>query len=876
MGETSHDALGTDALGFLRSGVSVSLRGLPGSGRSTALRGIADTLEASGWTVVRVRGVAAFSDRPLEALAVADVLAAPGSHRRTPVSAAVAGLERALEATRAIVAVDDSDLLDPASIGALATAITARRVPLLSSASAARTAPELSLPALVHPGVRLVVPPLGFDASYEIVQSFCRGGTVATETVARIHSRAGGLPGLVIAVADLAVREGRLTARDGVWTAGSQLWSPRLARAVEPFLQGLGGDALDGLIKLSLVGAVDVAVAQRLVGWPALEELDERGVLTFVAGPDRTIASVYPPLLAEHLRNERMGARRLRILDEIDDALGQAAPGASADSLLPGLRQARSPISLASDRRAFAGLGARTAADVENREAADAALNRLVHDKLATETLARRAEWEQNRDARSALAYVVPLMVRGADVEELDRVFAEALPHADQRDAAALTAWRAMLWAFGALDPARARRLLDEQRAAAGPWAGVFDAGDAYLTLMLEQAPAHPLEPPGPDVEPVAADALRLTRAQQLIALARPRAALAELDAIEPQEHQLRETVGAYRALALLTAGDLTGAAELARRHYDDGVARLDPALMTAHGYVLALVHLFRGDDAALRDHIGPLLSLGYTPLRQLPFQLGTLVGAARFAARLGSAATARSLAEQAQALGVPIGPFPVMLAAQARAHAQLASGADAAAVADELWAEAERAHEKRYPLTAAAAAVRALELRPDPARAALVRAWATDAEPGGLSAVLSEYAEALAHPDSEQRLAAGIRLLDQGFAGFGLQLQVSAVRDLASSDPERAAVEARRIRDVAAQLGGEYPAYTAALSPADELSDREREVAELAAAGLSNAAIAQRLQLSVRTVENHLYRVFQKLDVENRQELADALGARR
>lgn len=65
----------------------------------------------------------------------------------------------------------------------------------------------------------------------------------------------------------------------------------------------------------------------------------------------------------------------------------------------------------------------------------------------------------------------------------------------------------------------------------------------------------------------------------------------------------------------------------------------------------------------------------------------------------------------------------------------------------------------------------------------------------------------------------------------------------------------------------------------ADELTAQERQVAELAAAGLSNKQIAARLYMSHRTVSGHLYRVFPKLGISSRAALRDALsrpGARR
>jgi DNA-binding CsgD family transcriptional regulator len=55
----------------------------------------------------------------------------------------------------------------------------------------------------------------------------------------------------------------------------------------------------------------------------------------------------------------------------------------------------------------------------------------------------------------------------------------------------------------------------------------------------------------------------------------------------------------------------------------------------------------------------------------------------------------------------------------------------------------------------------------------------------------------------------------------------------------------------------------------------REREVAELAAAGYTDREIADRLHLSARTVESHLYRAYRKLGVGSRAALGEILGAR-
>jgi two-component system response regulator DctR len=61
-------------------------------------------------------------------------------------------------------------------------------------------------------------------------------------------------------------------------------------------------------------------------------------------------------------------------------------------------------------------------------------------------------------------------------------------------------------------------------------------------------------------------------------------------------------------------------------------------------------------------------------------------------------------------------------------------------------------------------------------------------------------------------------------------------------------------------------------VSRLDELTDRERDVMRLVVAGLPNKLIADQLDISVRTVEVHRSRVFEKMDVKSAVELANLL----
>ncbi len=69
-------------------------------------------------------------------------------------------------------------------------------------------------------------------------------------------------------------------------------------------------------------------------------------------------------------------------------------------------------------------------------------------------------------------------------------------------------------------------------------------------------------------------------------------------------------------------------------------------------------------------------------------------------------------------------------------------------------------------------------------------------------------------------------------------------------------------------QIGPE----TVAQSPADGLTQREREVALLVADGLRSREVAERLGIASQTVKSHLKTIFDKLGVRNRVELARRL----
>jgi DNA-binding CsgD family transcriptional regulator len=77
-------------------------------------------------------------------------------------------------------------------------------------------------------------------------------------------------------------------------------------------------------------------------------------------------------------------------------------------------------------------------------------------------------------------------------------------------------------------------------------------------------------------------------------------------------------------------------------------------------------------------------------------------------------------------------------------------------------------------------------------------------------------------------------------------------------------------------QARGELAAIGLRAGPPDELTASEERVARLAATGLTNRQIAASLQVSPKTVETHLGRVYRKLDIRTRAELGARMGGGR
>jgi len=140
----------------------------------------------------------------------------------------------------------------------------------------------------------------------------------------------------------------------------------------------------------------------------------------------------------------------------------------------------------------------------------------------------------------------------------------------------------------------------------------------------------------------------------------------------------------------------------------------------------------------------------------------------------------------------------------------------------------------------------------------------------GSVVALQARHASAVAAANPAELDAVS---LDLERAGLLLSAADSAAQaaPLHREQRERIEAAARALR-LAGQCGGATtPAVKRAARPLP-VTFREREIAGLIAAGLSNKEIAEELTLSVRTVEGHVYRACFKLGVEDRDDLAELI----
>ena len=321
--------------------------------------------------------------------------------------------------------------------------------------------------------------------------------------------------------------------------------------------------------------------------------------------------------------------------------------------------------------------------------------------------------------------------------------------------------------------------------------------------------------------------------------------------------------IGMAEVTVAAFAGDHAEAERVCKRY-----GAMAAGLPTAEAMVEAMrafVHLARGELAsacAAFDHsISELSSQGF-PLPWL------VLVAARYTqaegARGDSHAAAAALRKAEGAYGPQVAVFLPELEL-ARAWERASAGEMTAA----------QAHAVQAANIAQEAGMSAVEMRArytairfgDRAHAARLEELA-----GTLNTPFAEavamHARGLARHDGGLLDAAARRFADLGALAYAADASAQAATEHARRGDRGKEIESSTwAYRLASECGVRTPALEAAARPLP-FSGRERQIVMLVVAGLSNRQIADRLVISVRTVEGHLYRIFAKLGINNRDQL--------
>lgn len=143
----------------------------------------------------------------------------------------------------------------------------------------------------------------------------------------------------------------------------------------------------------------------------------------------------------------------------------------------------------------------------------------------------------------------------------------------------------------------------------------------------------------------------------------------------------------------------------------------------------------------------------------------------------------------------------------------------------------------------------------------------------GELHPAMAATATALAHSQADELERVAETWVRLGARLFAAEVAVAAAdAHRRTGDQRRAAEWSRRSAEMVTALDGVRAPTLVRVDAPIPLTQREREVALLAAQGLTSRAIGERLYVASRTVDNHLARIYAKLGVTSRAELAGVL----
>ena len=835
-------------------GGGVVLIGAAGVGKSTLARAVTATLRSDVHWVGCTE-----SSRSIPLGVLAHRIPTTGS--RDPVALLAAARESILAGPDTVIGVDDAHLLDQLSSTLLHQIAVERAGQIVATVRSGVPVPD-AVTALWKDNYlqRLDLMPFTKQQSIALVESVL-GGTLEGLSADVMWDASGGNPLFLRHMVEGAFDAGTLTEVDGVWQLRGHAAVPSgLAELLEDRLDQVGDDAMNALKLLALCEPLDVDVLCELAGEDAVDAAEVGGLIRIDEDGPALTARLNHPLYGDVVRR-RLGtvsARRLR--GQIVKVLRQQA----LDSAAARLRLAQ--LSIDSDQ------------PVETKILVAATKDAIFLSNVPLGEHLARAAFERDGGLQAAELLSRALLWQGHPAQA-DNVLAQFSP--DALDELQLVMWgiprlSILFWSIGDVERARqVLRLLRERVQdpslkliveATGSAIAVHENEIAEGIAAAEAVLSNPLAPRqaidfaafaaglampvagrGADFEPIAARC----RSDQ-----------------KATDGMIRVMVRYGDVLALTHTGELDLADQRAAEY----------AQFSSAGQFLgwAIAKITAGVVATHRGRFPEAISAFEQALAalsaetSLPWLLPARLLLARSYAAVGSIDQAeRVLADAKEHSGQSVALHgPELLISRAwvaaakageRPGVELArAAADSARDSGQYAVEAEALH---------------LAARFGDGTVADRLAELADQVDGAVVALQARHAAAVANGDAQV-----LDALSAEFEAAGLLLSAAdsaaqAVPLYESVDQRRKSVEsgARALR-LATQCGGAAtPALRSAAQPLP-LSAREREIAGLAASGLTNKEIAEQLSVSVRTVEGHIYRACIKLDAANREELAQII----
>ncbi|PSL55839.1 AAA ATPase-like protein [Saccharothrix carnea] len=832
------------------------LTGAAGVGKTRLAQEALTAAERRGALVRWVAGTASARTVPLGAFAATLRLAEPD-----PIRAVPRAVEELLADTRpagVVVVVDDAHLLDELSAVLVHQLVLRKAASVLLTLRTGEPVPD-AVTALWKDGhlPRLELEPLSCRQIAALVETRL-GGPVDDAATQRLWSITRGNALYLRQLVDHELAADRLRESVGVWRwSGRPGLSPALLDLVSTRIGELPQRQLDVLDVLAFGGPLEVPLLAELTGACAMEEVEARGLIEVFPQGRRWQARLTDPMFGE-VQRRRAGALyaqrlRRRIAAALSATGGRRADDALRRAVLLLDSGAQPEVALLTD-------AARRAVEVGDLALAT---------RLARAAVSAGGGFEPRLLLGNALGWTGRMIEAGGEWAALRALARTDLQHAQ----AAMARAKVLAWAGRPAEAeaelaAAARTTSDES--ADLVLAGVRSVLDAHLgrTARAAEASAEVLSHPRCPAAAVPWASWGLAMASGgLGRLDDIEAALRRTDVGAPGVglHE-RALVVVFATRGLLLAGLPDQADRIAQRFRGPCTESLGRPVDAFTSFMAAESATVRGQvETAARRYRQAVAAHREADANGWSFI--ALVGLTTALGMRGEPAPARRALLEMTAEHHPTCVYlaPDVLLARSWVVAAEGGVSEAAAVARQAAEVAASQGQSTVEVLALHTAVRF----GDRTVADRLARLATEVDGPG-ARIAAAHARALAADDGPGLQAVSVRLEQLG----ALLVAVDAAAQAAGAHYRHhrhgsAQTATARARKLAQACEDARTPALAALTAPPELTRRQHEILTLVAGGLSNADIAQRLFVSVRTVENHLYRVSTKLGISNRAELA-------